>query len=330
MSPFLSALRRVGLAAFLAGAGPAGSGVAHAQTPPAPPREIAVTFDDLPAVSVADGQPAALAAFTDRLLANFASAKVPVVGFVNEGKLAVAGEGLAGQAARIDLLRKWVDAGFELGNHTYSHRSLNDLPIEEFEADVVRGERVVQTLLATRGMKLRYFRHPFLQVGLDLAKREAFEDWLLRRGYTVAPVTIDNDEYIFAAVYAAALKAGDRATAGRTAEAYLTYMDSVFAFNEGLSQDLFGRPIRLILLVHANQLNADHSGALFARLKQRGYAFVTLDRALEDPAYASPDRYVGRWGISWMHHWEQAMGRKRTGSPDPPVWITEAYEKGRR
>jgi hypothetical protein len=178
---------------------------------------------------------------------------------------------------------------------------------------------------------LRYFRHPFLQVGLELEKRERLrETGCFGAGLHGGAVTIDNDEYIFAAVYAAALKAGDRATAGRTAEAYLTYMDSVFAFNEGLSQDLFGRPIRLILLVHANQLNADHSGALFARLKQRGYAFVTLDRALEDPAYASPDRYVGRWGISWMHHWEQAMGRKRTGSPDPPVWITEAYEKGRR
>lgn len=296
----------------------------------APVREIAVTFDDLPAVSVADGRPAALATFTDRLLATFAVAKVPVVGFVNEGKLVVGGEGLAGQAARIDLLRKWVDAGFELGNHTYAHGSLNDTPIEEFEADVVRGERVVQTLLAARGRTLRYFRHPFLQVGLDLAKREAFEDWLARRGYTVAPVTIDNDEYIFAAVYAAALKSGDRATADRAAAAYLAYMDSVFAFNESLSQDLFGRPIRFILLVHANQLNADHAGALFALLKQRGYAFVTLDRALEDPAYRSPDRYVGRWGISWMHHWEQAMGRKRTGSPDPPAWVTEAYEKGRR
>lgn len=305
------------------------TGDAGAQ-PQTPVREIAITFDDLPAVSVADGRPAALATFTDRLLDNFTKAQVPVVGFVNEGKLAVRGEGLDAQAARIALLQKWVDRGFELGNHTYSHQSLNDLPIEEFEADVVRGERVVQTLMAAKGRKLRYFRHPFLQVGLDLDKRHAFEDWLRGRGYKVAPVTIDNDEYIFAAVYAAALKGGDRATADRTAEAYLSYMDSVFAFNEQLSQDLFGRPIRFVLLVHANELNADHSGALFARLRQRGYAFVTLDRALEDPAYASPDRYVGRWGISWMHHWEQAMGRKRTGSPDPPAWITEAYEKGRR
>ena len=296
----------------------------------APAREIAVTFDDLPAVSVAKGDPASLAVFTDRLLLNFTANRVPVVGFVNEGKLTVPGEGLDGQDARLGLLRRWLVKGFELGNHTYSHRSLNELAIEEFEADVVRGEPATAALMGSHGLKLRYFRHPFLHVGLDLGKRQAFETWLLARGYTVAPVTIDNDDYIFAAVYASALKEGDRGTARRAAEAYLAYMDAVFAFHEGLSQALFGRAIRHVLLLHANELNADYSGQLFSRLRQRSYEFVPLSRALEDPAYGSADAYVGRWGISWMHHWEQTMGRPRTGAPDPPPWVNEAYERGRK
>ena len=305
-------------------------GFAQAAAGSAPAREIAITFDDLPAVSVARGDIASLGAFTDRLLANFTAHSVPVVGFVNEGKLTVRGEGLEGQAARIELLSRWLNAGFDLGNHTYSHRSLNDLAIEEFEADVVRGEPVTAALLGARGRSLRYFRHPFLQVGLSLDKRHAFEAWLKARGYIVAPVTVDNDDYIFAAVYAFALKTGDAGLASRTAGAYLKYMDSVFDFQEGLSQSLFGRPIRGVLLLHANELNADHVGTLFDRLRQRGYHFVPLSKALEDPAYSSADRYVGRWGISWMHHWEQAMGRPRTGAPDPPAWVSEAYEKGRR
>lgn len=295
-----------------------------------PSREIAITFDDLPAVSVAQGDLASLARFTDRLLAVFTANKVPVVGFVNEGKLTVRGEGLAEQRLRIGLLQKWVDAGLELGNHTYSHRSLNELPIEEFEADVERGEPVTAALMARSGRPLRYFRHPFLHVGLDLRKRLAFEAWLTKRGYTVAPVTIDNDDYIFAAVYAFALKSGDRETATRVAAAYLAYMETVFQFNEDLAQDLFERPIRAVLLLHANELNADHSGEVFALLRRRGYDFVTLSRALEDPAYLSPDQYVGRFGISWMHHWEQSMGRPRSGSPDPPAWVSEAYDRGRR
>jgi peptidoglycan/xylan/chitin deacetylase (PgdA/CDA1 family) len=301
-----------------------------AARPTAPAREIAITFDDLPAVSVARGDTASLAVFTDRLLLNFSTHQVPVVGFVNEGKLTVPGEGLEGQEARLGLLRRWLSKGFELGNHTYSHRSLNELAIEEFEADVVRGEPATAALMGAHGRRLRYFRHPFLQVGLDLDKRRAFEAWLGARGYTVAPVTIDNDDYIFAAVYAHALKGGDAESARRAGEAYLRYMDAVFDFHEGLSQSLFGRPIRHVLLLHANELNADYAGKLFARLRERNYEFVPLALALEDPAYASPDAYVGRWGISWMHHWEQAMGRPRTGAPDPPPWVSEAYEKGRK
>ena len=213
----------------------------RSQAAPAPVREIAITFDDLPAVSVAKGDPSSLAVLTDRLLLNFTAHQVPVVGFVNEGKLTVQGEGLEAQAARLALLGKWLARGFELGNHTYSHRSLNDLPIEEFEADVVRGEPATAALMGSHGRGLRYFRHPFLQVGLDLDKRHAFEAWLGARGYTVAPVTIDNDDYIFAAVYANALRAGDPESARSTAEAYLKYMDAVFDFHEGLSQSLLER-----------------------------------------------------------------------------------------
>jgi peptidoglycan/xylan/chitin deacetylase (PgdA/CDA1 family) len=306
---------------------------AHARIPGVPGvtvKEVAVTFDDLPAVSVVKGDPAALAAFTDRLVESFVSHAVPVTGFVNEGKLTLAGEGLLELSSRIGLLEKWLAAGAELGNHTFSHRSLNELPIEEFQADVVRGELATSALLGRRGLKLRYFRHPFLQVGLDLQKRRTFESWLVERGYTIAPVTIDNDEYMFASVYASFLRAGDAARAAETAEAYLAYMETVFDFQEKLSDSLFGRPIRHVLLLHANSLNADHAGRLFAGLKKRGYSFVPLARALEDPVYLSKDEYVGRWGVSWMHHWEITMGRPRSGSPDPPRWVIAAYEKGRR
>lgn len=293
-----------------------------------PRRSVAVTIDDLPApaAGVVSNEPAALAAMTAQLLAALAEHRVPAVGFVNEGKLVAPGEGPAGVAARTAVLRQWVDAGLELGNHTYSHRSLNRLPLEEFEADLIRGEPVTRSLLAEKGRTLRYFRHPFLQVGLELPKRRAFEKFLAEKGYTVAPVTIDNDEYVFAFVYADALRRGDRVQADRIAAAYLDYMDGVFAFFEGVSQRLLGREPAQVLLIHANSLNADHFGALAERIEQRGYRYATLDEVLRDPAYALPDDYVGAWGISWLHHWEVTAGKPRTPSPDPPAWIQQAYD----
>ena len=315
----------------------AGTGALQAQAPAvsapldsllAGRRAVAVTIDDLPGSSAAlvANDPAALAAMTSKLLAALAVHRVPAVGFVNEKKLEVEGEGPAGHAARVDVLRQWTAAGLELGNHTYSHPSLNRTELAAFEDDVVRGEPVVRALEAERGRALRWFRHPYLQVGLELAKRRAFEAFLAERRYRVAPVTVDNDEWIFAAVYADAVRRQDGELAARVATAYLDYMEGVFAFVEELSGRLLGREIAQVLLIHANQLNADCFDAMAARLERRGYRFVALEAALADPAYTLPDDYVGAWGLSWLHHWEVTAGKRRTPSPDPPAWIPQAYE----
>lgn len=301
---------------------------------PAPPpaalpaqRSIAVTFDDLPGPpgSLLSNAVPALRENTRTLLAALQNAQVPVVGFVNEGKLFVEGEAPRGAAARTGILRLWLEAGHDLGNHGYSHLDLNRVSLDAFEQDVVRGETVTRGLLGEKGRTLRYFRHPFLHLGLDLEKRRAFESFLAARGETVAPVTVDNDDYVYASVYADARRRGDGALAQRVADDYVRYMESMLVFVEGVSRALVGREIAQVLLLHASTLNADTFPRLAAMMAGRGYRFVTLDEALRDDAYRLPDTYAGPWGISWLHHWEITEGRKRSPSPDPPDWVSQAY-----
>jgi peptidoglycan/xylan/chitin deacetylase (PgdA/CDA1 family) len=291
---------------------------AAAQPPLA--RAVAVTFDDLPFASVPAEDSAALAAMTGRLLQSLQTSQVSAVGFVNEAKLYREG---SLDPARVELLRRWLGAGFELGNHTFSHPSLNRVALEAFEADVLRGETVTRPLADSAGRPLRWFRHPFLHVGKTLEVRTAFQDFLTARGYRVAPVTVNNSEWVFAVAYARALAQGDEASARRIGEAYAPYMEAVFARSEQMALDLFGRNIPHVLVLHANALNADYFSALAAMLQRRGYRFISLDEAMADNAYQSALGFSAHEGESWLENWSRVAGLRPFQQAVVPGFVTQ-------
>jgi peptidoglycan/xylan/chitin deacetylase (PgdA/CDA1 family) len=294
-----------------------------AQDPPAQ-REIAITIDDLPFGGPDLGLPRIRTA-NAAILATLRRDGVPAVGFVNEGKLYVAGE----IDARTALLEDWLEAGEELGNHTFSHLSLQETPLPAFEEDVVRGETVTRWLLGRRGRTLRYFRHPFLRTGPSPEARRGFESFLAARGYTVAPVTIENSDYVFSRVYSEAQTKGDAEGVRQAAEAYLRFTAAQLDFWEGVARQVAGRPVRHVLLLHDNEINAGHLGEVLALLKRRGYRFVPLEEALRDEAYKLPDTYAGRAGVSWLYRWAVSRGVKIdwTREPDPPAPIQRLYDQ---
>jgi peptidoglycan/xylan/chitin deacetylase (PgdA/CDA1 family) len=295
-------------------------------------RRMAVTMDDLPTVNVADDTDEGRLQVTRDLLSAFADLDIPVIGFVNETQL----DDDSGMQidSRVALLRMWLEAGFELGNHAYSHPDLHEIPLEAFKDDVLRGETVTRGLLEESGRSPRYFRHPYLHTGRSLEIKREFEGFLDDHGYRVAPVTIDNSEWIFARAYVLALRAGDDEMADRIGRDYVDYMLEMVAFYEDQSAQLFGRNISQVLLVHANKLNADWFGELGSRLRESGYAFISLDDALEDPAYRSADTYTGPGGITWIHRWaitrevDPAMFRGEPQSPEYVLELTRLPEHG--
>lgn len=291
--------------------------LALAQTPPQ--RFVAFTFDDLPVTrfaSVADAE-----AITARLLTHICTLEIPAVGFVNEGKLhAVPGA----SASLIALLDAWLDAGLELGNHTYSQLRLFDVPLKDYQADVLRGERETKCLLAARGHRLRYFRHPMLNTGPGMKTREAFERVLAERDYAVAPVTTDNDEHLYALAYDRARVRGDSVLMARLGRDYIQYMQEIIRFYEALAGSVLGREPAQVLLLHANALNADYLDRLAAMIAQRGHRFILLDQALKDPAYQLPDRYVGPRGLAWLMRWAITRGRPPGEPPGVPPWVRSA------
>ncbi len=291
---------------------------------PATRRAVAITFDDLPAPadSVVSDDAVTLKETNRKLLEVLHANHVPAIGFVNEQRLYTRGE----IDARVAILQMWLDAGLELGNHTFSHMDLETAALAAYQEDVIRGATVTTMLLQDKGRKLRYFRHPFLHVGPNLAIRRDFERFLTRRGYTVAPVTLNNEGYMFGAAYARARARGDNETAERVAKAYLAYMEQIFDYFEKLSVAVLGYEVKQVLLVHDDTLNADYFDALAGMIEKRGYAFITLDQALQDKAYRLPDTYSGERGLSWIHHWAFTRGKKTRRGPEVPEFVRKQSE----
>ncbi len=283
-------------------------------------KTIALTFDDLPKAHGYDDVQG-LRKTTDSILRALKAHHAPAVAFVNEQQLY---QGYQAQADRVDELRKWASAGVILGNHTYSHLDLDAVPLQQYENEIIKGERVWPRLMRGHSTE-KWFRHPFTHTGPTAEIKGALNKFLATHGYRVAPFTIENSDWIFSAAYVKAAANGDAVAAGKVRGEYLSYNDKMFDWFEALARDDFGHDIPQILLIHSNDINTDALDALLTRIEKRGYRFITLTEAMKDPAYAAPEEYVGTAGPSWLHRWRVAkqMPWRMADEPDPPTWIAD-------
>jgi len=290
-------------------------------------RTVAITFDDLPYQETEEAlcDPAQMMAMTRAFVAMLAPLDTHATAFVNEGKVCDPTRTAALPAA----LNVWADAGIDLGNHTAHHVNIHRITAEAYLADVDAGAPATRAVQEAHGRTLRWFRHPFLFTGETPEKHDAIAVGLAQRGYVVAPVTLDNNDWMFADVYRKAEAAGDAAMMARIGEAYVAHMTTALNHFEPYSAGLTGgREPAQVLLLHANSLNRDWYPKIHALYLARGYRFVPLETALADPIYSHADRYVHASGVSWLHRWVETDGQPIRWEPEPPQWIRDAYNGG--
>ncbi len=276
-------------------------------------RQVAFTFDDVPGAYLPNCNVDRFRALNTKLVAAIKRNSMPALGFVNGSRLC---EEKRDQTKA--LLQIWLDGGLQLGSHTFRHPDFNNLSLADFEADIIANEKYLP-------QKPLYFRFPFLHQGTELAKKRAIEEFLAKRGYRNAVVTIDNDDYIYAAAYASAVRRGDTSSAKRLSVDYIRYMSTVFEFYEKLTPGMLGREIPHILLLHDNSLNADHLDALAKMVRGRGYRFISVDEAMRDPIYSRKENYIGGRGLSHVHRWAMEDGKNPPEPPGVPGWVMEQF-----
>ena len=295
-----------------------GASLASAQS-----RTVALTIDDLSFVTGSDAPlgpqdaPAAIAA-NRKILTALARHRVPVTGFVIEKQVEQLGMQDGAQ-----ILRSWVQQGQDLGNHSYAHPDFDDLSVEQYEDQIVRGETTIVPLMQAAGRKVEFFRFPFNHTGNTEDKHSAIMDFLSHRGYRLAPCTIETSDYIFAAAYQRMAAGHDRSSQARLRREYLTFTAAQIDYFSRMNAEVLGYEPPEIMLLHDNQLNADAMNQILALFEQRGFRWVSLSEAERDPVYQAPDTFVTKYGPMWGYRWAQERGKKVDGSqePEPPAWV---------
>jgi peptidoglycan/xylan/chitin deacetylase (PgdA/CDA1 family) len=274
--------------------------------------QIAITFDDLPS---SQNEPAGKQrVINQRILTALDKFNAPATGFVNEDKLYSQQETQDQQETqeKTEILQSWINRGHLLGNHTYSHKAFSATEAEEFEQDVIKGAEVSKVLMSKAGLEYRYFRHPYLDTGTSPDKRASFERFLTREGYIISPITIDTDDWKFNQVLLEHPE--DQA---KIIQEYIDHTRAKFDFYESASKKMFGRNIKHTWLLHVNLINSLAMEDLLKMVQERGYDFVTLDKALEDKAYAESDNFYGPYGVSWLYRWDFTRGKVVDWTKDP-------------
>jgi len=239
-------------------------------------QEVALTFDDLPSHGPL---PAGTTRedVTRKILAAFKEAKVPeVYGFINSGKL---------QEHREDMkvLQLWREAGHPLGNHTLDHISLNNNSVSAFEENVAKNEVTLQELMGRNDW--HWFRYPYLDEGDTLEKRRGVRAYLKEHGYRIAQVTLDFQDYAWNGPYARCSEKKDEKAIAWLRESYLNTATEYMKLGRELSQQLFHRDIKYVLLMHVGAFDAEMLPQLLAQMTQQGFKFVTLEQAEKDAVY---------------------------------------------
>lgn len=249
---------------------------------------MAITFDDIPAHGPLPPGIDRLAVIDGIIAALRTHGVTTAHGFFN------AGFG-AGDPQAPDVVAHWRQAGFPLGNHSFSHLDLDQSGPAAFLADVVRNEPPLAQ--AMPGADWHWLRYPFLHEGRTAADQDAVRKDLRHRGYRIAAVTMSFGDFGWNAPYARCAARQDKTEIAELERTYLAAASSAARRARTLSRLLYGRDIPYVLLMHVGAFDARMLPRLLDLYQSMGFRFVTLAQAERDPFYAAA-RNLSRPGPS--------------------------------
>ncbi len=230
-------------------------------------REIALTFDDAP---TPDSALMTGTERTDKLIAALKSVQVEDVMFF------IKADYINDETKK--RLLKYADAGFHFGNHSYSHRSAEKIPNDEYLADVYRAHLLIKDLPNF----LPYHRFPYLHPGKDKNDIHYLQQELTQLGYRDGYVTVDNFDWYISALLTKAVEEKKAVDFDRARDFYVQTLIQSIEFYDALAQKALKRSPRHVLLLHENDAAALFVDDLVRALRKQGWKIISPQKAYQD------------------------------------------------
>ncbi len=240
---------------------------------------VALTFDDMPAHNVLPSGTSRVDVARKIILAMKQAGVRKASGFIN----GVRGEAADTATLSAQIFPLWVASGYSLGSHTWSHPWLSKLSIDDIRIEIEKVDAVLATYAS--GTDWHWFRYPFLDEASG-EKREAIRKILAQKGYRIASVTLNFDDYAFNEAYGRCAAKEDTVAIRELESRFLKAASESLAYERALSLTLYGRTPPLVLLMHLGAFTAHMMPKLLDQYRSQGVSFVSVEEAERDPVYA--------------------------------------------
>jgi peptidoglycan/xylan/chitin deacetylase (PgdA/CDA1 family) len=242
---------------------------------------IALTFDDLPAAGALPPGETRVEIAT-KLAAELKSSHLEgTYGLVN-------GVGMQNNPDAQQALHIWLDAGMNIGNHTWSHISLTDNTAEAFEQNIALNEPILAEYAQVRDW--HWLRYPYLSQGDTAEKRHAIQNYLSEHHYRVAQVTMSFQDYAWNDAYVRCSASQDKAAIEWLKQSYLESATEYIRLGREQERLIFGHEIPNVMLLHGMAFTTLMLPDLIDLMQKQGFRFASLAEVEQDPAYVEePD-----------------------------------------
>jgi peptidoglycan/xylan/chitin deacetylase (PgdA/CDA1 family) len=249
------------------------SSVVNAQT-------VAFTFDDGP--NLVDTPRLTPEQRNAAMLAALAKHNVKAALFVTASYGATQTVGLA-------LAKAWGQAGHALGNHTMTHPDLNNagISLTQYQQEILDCDKIISALPGYQ----KWFRYTYLREGNTPEKRDGLRTFLKQQNYRNAYVSLDTSDWRLNEKLIEVLNNDKDADLTVIRQAYLAHIKQRALAYRALAQQLQGRDIPQVMLMHHNLINALWLDDVISMFTEMGWHFTTPAAAFADPVYQlMPDR----------------------------------------